>query len=116
MPVIHTGSLDVGLEGEYDKYDFSYFVIINLKNMHFRHHHGISYGATTIGARGQVVIPAQARSDLNLKEGDRMLVLCWQGKVLGLMKNEAVDELIDKLTNKMSKGIEELKKWKTSSR
>ncbi|MFA5135170.1 MAG: AbrB/MazE/SpoVT family DNA-binding domain-containing protein [Patescibacteria group bacterium] len=84
--------------------------------MHLPQHHGISYGATTIGARGQVVIPAQARKDLNLKEGDRLLVLCWQGKLLGLVKSETIDEYIDMITKKMSKGIEELKKMKVSAK
>ncbi|MDD5039870.1 MAG: AbrB/MazE/SpoVT family DNA-binding domain-containing protein [Patescibacteria group bacterium] len=82
--------------------------------MRFSHHHGTSYGATIIGARGQVVIPAQARKALGLKEGDHLLVFCWHGKFLGLMKSETVDEFIDKITDKMSAGIEELRKLKAS--
>lgn len=83
--------------------------------MHFLHH-GRSYGITTVGSKGQIVIPAQAREDLGLKEGDKLLVFCRGHKFLGLVKSEAIDDFIDRITNKMSKGIEELKKWKTSSK
>lgn len=44
------------------------------------------YGTTTMGARGQVVIPAQARKDLNLKPGDHLLVTGKFGKALGFIK------------------------------
>lgn len=53
------------------------------------------YGTTTIGAKGQVVIPAQARKELNLKPGDQLLVMGKFGKVLGLVKAEAMAEFID---------------------
>lgn len=81
--------------------------------MHFPHH-GTSYGITTIGARGQIVIPAQAREDLKLKEGDRLLVFSRHGRFLGLVKSQEIDDIIDKIASKLSKGAEELKKWKTS--
>jgi len=53
------------------------------------------YGTTTIGAKGQVVIPAQARKELNLKPGDQMLVMGKFGKVLGLVKTEAMAEFVE---------------------
>jgi AbrB family looped-hinge helix DNA binding protein len=33
------------------------------------------YGAVTVGERGQVVIPAEARSDMGIKPGDKILIL-----------------------------------------
>ena len=33
------------------------------------------YGAVTVSDRGQVVIPAQARRDLDIKVGEKMLVV-----------------------------------------
>lgn len=33
------------------------------------------YGAVTVSERGQIVIPAQARRDLNIRPGDKLLVL-----------------------------------------
>jgi AbrB family looped-hinge helix DNA binding protein len=48
------------------------------------------YGTTTMGARGQVVVPALARKDLGLEPGDQLLVTGKFGKALGFIK---VDEL-----------------------
>lgn len=33
------------------------------------------WGAATVGTKGQVVIPAGAREELNIKEGDRLIVI-----------------------------------------
>jgi AbrB family looped-hinge helix DNA binding protein len=33
------------------------------------------YGVATVGTKGQIVIPADARAELALKEGDKMVVL-----------------------------------------
>lgn len=33
------------------------------------------WGRVTIGTKGQVVIPAEARAELNLKEGEKLVVL-----------------------------------------
>ncbi|HPF30922.1 MAG TPA: AbrB/MazE/SpoVT family DNA-binding domain-containing protein [Candidatus Saccharibacteria bacterium] len=33
------------------------------------------YGTSTVGTKGQVVIPVQAREELNIKEGDRLYVV-----------------------------------------
>ena len=32
------------------------------------------YGTVTVGERGQVVVPAQARTDLDINPGDKLLV------------------------------------------
>ena len=32
------------------------------------------YGATTVGEKGQTVIPAEAREAMKLKKGDKLLV------------------------------------------
>ncbi len=53
------------------------------------------YGTTTIGARGQVVIPVQARKDLKLKPGDQLMVMGKLGKALGLIKSEQMQELVE---------------------
>jgi len=52
------------------------------------------YGTTTVGARGQVVIPAQARKDLQLKAGDQLIVMGKLDKALGLMKADQIENLI----------------------
>jgi AbrB family looped-hinge helix DNA binding protein len=33
------------------------------------------YGVVTVGTRGQMVIPAEARAELQIEEGDKMVVL-----------------------------------------
>ena len=53
------------------------------------------YGTTTVGARGQVVIPAEARKDLGLKPGDQLLVIGKLNKALGLIKADQLEELIN---------------------
>ena len=52
------------------------------------------YGTTTMGARGQVVIPAEARKELKLKPGDQLLVMGRFNKALGLMKTEDLAGII----------------------
>ncbi len=52
------------------------------------------YGTTTVGSRGQIVIPAEARKELGIKPGDQLLVMGKFGKVLGLMKAEQLTELV----------------------
>ena len=53
------------------------------------------YGTTTMGAKGQVVIPAEARKELNLKPGDQLLVMGRFGKALGLMKTDELSGIIN---------------------
>ncbi|MCF6473176.1 AbrB/MazE/SpoVT family DNA-binding domain-containing protein [Nonomuraea sp. MG754425] len=46
------------------------------------------YGAVTVSERGQIVIPAQARRDLGIEPGDKLLVLAAPGQGLALMSIE----------------------------
>ena len=38
------------------------------------HHSSCFYGVTTVGERGQVVIPAKTRKDMNMRSGEKLLV------------------------------------------
>ena len=60
------------------------------------------YGTTTIGAKGQVVIPVEARKELGLNPGDQLVVMGKFGKVLGLMKTEAMSDFIDTIMKNLS--------------
>ncbi len=51
------------------------------------------YGLTTMGVRGQIVVPAEARADLRLKPGDQLAVIGKFGKALGLIKAEELQQL-----------------------
>ena len=53
------------------------------------------YGTTTMGVRGQVVIPAEARKELNLNPGDQLMVMGKFGKVLGIMKTDQLSEFVN---------------------
>jgi len=52
------------------------------------------YGTTTVGARGQVVIPAEARKDLGLSPGDQLIVMGKFGKALGLIKTDEMESFV----------------------
>jgi AbrB family looped-hinge helix DNA binding protein len=43
------------------------------------------YGSTIIGEKGQVVIPKEAREDLKLKKGEKLLVF-GMGEMITLMR------------------------------
>jgi len=33
------------------------------------------YGSVTVGERGQIVIPSEARSDMGIQQGDKLLIM-----------------------------------------
>lgn len=72
------------------------------------------YGAVTVSERGQVVIPAQARRDLGINAGDKLLVLGDPQQGLALMTIESLmrnlqgsstllEHLKDHIANEMPK-------------
>lgn len=62
-------------------------------------------GTTTIGERGQVVIPAEIRKQMKLETGDKLLVFCKFDQVIGLIKAENLDKFLDKITTHVMKGV-----------
>jgi AbrB family looped-hinge helix DNA binding protein len=61
------------------------------------------YGSTTVGERGQVVIPAEARRDLNISQGTKLLVFCGHGgDDLVFTRAESMAEFIDKAKEMMT--------------
>ena len=60
------------------------------------------YGTTTMGARGQVVIPAQARKELKLKPGDQLVVMGKFGRVLGLMKTQEMAAFVETIMKNLA--------------
>ncbi|MHB1864542.1 MAG: hypothetical protein ACYCPS_00020 [Candidatus Saccharimonadales bacterium] len=56
------------------------------------------FGTATIGTKGQMVIPTEARKYLDLHEGDKIVVVSTAQKGgLGLIKAQALEELIQKM-------------------
>lgn len=59
------------------------------------------FGITTIGERGQVVVPKDARDALNLSAGDKLVVLpSRRGDGILLMKEENIKQLAQKMSEK----------------
>ena len=68
------------------------------------------YGATTVGERGQVVVPAQARTDLQITPGSKLLVFGGpHGHGLLLTKPEAVTEFVTRAMSTLTRFDEILK-------
>jgi AbrB family looped-hinge helix DNA binding protein len=68
------------------------------------------YGATTIGERGQVVIPAEARKDLSLTHSTKVMVFgAPMGEGLLIVKADSISEMLAR-ANKMLSGVEEVLK------
>ena len=72
------------------------------------------YGSTTVGERGQIVLPANVRKKLGIKPKDKILVMGMpdmQGIVL--VKFEVIGEFLDQ----MDRSIKEMsKKFKTAAK
>jgi AbrB family looped-hinge helix DNA binding protein len=61
------------------------------------------FGSTTIGPRGQVVIPVSARKELGLESGDTMLVFSgFHGHGVMLLKADAIESMLSKATERIT--------------
>ena len=61
------------------------------------------FGSVTVGERGQVVIPAEARKRLNIHPGEKLLVMSHPvGAGISLMKIDAVREFLSSFMNGLS--------------
>lgn len=58
------------------------------------------FGTATVGTKGQVVIPADAREELGIMPGDRLYVVgsCHR-KWVGFIKEEQLRELVEHITD-----------------
>lgn len=58
------------------------------------------YGTATVGTKGQVVIPADAREALDIQSGDRLYVVgSTKAKWVGFIKEEQLREMVSHLTD-----------------
>lgn len=77
-------------------------------------------GTTTVGARGQVVIPADVRKSLNIKSGDRLIVLArTDRKAVGLIPAEDFSRFLNeasKFISKMEKKVPKKRKARKKKR
>ncbi len=61
-----------------------------MKGKHF-------YGAVTVGERGQVVIPMEARKEFGIEPGDKLVVFGSDGKGIALLKSDKLKEFAEKI-------------------
>jgi len=56
------------------------------------------YGTVKVGDRGQVVIPAEARRELDIKPGDLLFVMAGRNRRgIAMVKADAMRELAEKI-------------------
>jgi len=61
------------------------------------------YGAVVVGERGQIVIPAEARRDMEIIPGEKLIILGgFQGNGLMITKAKSVLQLLNKAIEHMS--------------
>lgn len=59
------------------------------------------YGTATIGEKGQVVIPSQAREAMRLKKGDKLLVFGMGRGIVALTKLDKVEQFASHLSSRL---------------
>ena len=62
----------------------------------------VFYGTTTLGERGQAVVPAEARKALKLKAGDKLLVFSMNDDMLVMTKLSQLQKFASHLSKKLS--------------
>ena len=66
------------------------------------------FGTATVGSKGQVVIPADAREELKIQPGDRLYVLgSMHGSGIMLLKEDMIEHFVEQ----MSAQIEDLREF-----
>lgn len=63
------------------------------------------YGTTTLGEKGQVVIPAQARETLKLKKGEKLLVFGFDNDMVAFSKLSHMEEF----AHHLEEGLRDIK-------
>lgn len=73
---------------------------------------GQFYGTTTLGEKGQIVIPSEARNKLNIKKGEKMLVFGMNSEMLVFTKLENLAKIEEHLATQ----LETIRKIKTKQK
>ena len=71
-----------------------------MKN-HRIHPEGQFYGTATVGEKGQIVIPQEARKNMKLKKGDRLLVFGMDDDMLAVAKLSHLEKFASHLSKKL---------------
>lgn len=58
------------------------------------------YGSATVGSKGQIVIPQEAREELGIKTGDKLVVLGLKNNtMLGVCSVEGIEAILGDMTD-----------------
>jgi AbrB family looped-hinge helix DNA binding protein len=69
------------------------------------------YGSTTIGERGQIVLPVKLRKDFNLKKGDKLIVAGNPDfSRIALINADTMDDYLDIMSEKINQMRIKIKK------
>lgn len=82
-----------------------------MKN-HQVHPEGRFYGTATVGEKGQIVIPQEARKNMKLKQGERLLVFGMDEDMLAVAKLSHIAKITSHLAKKLKMISEVAKKHK----
>ena len=74
------------------------------------HDHRHFHGTTTIGEKGQIVIPAETRKAMDLKSGDKLLVFSMGKNMVALTKFDQLEKMADVMSKRLDSIREVLKK------
>ncbi len=70
------------------------------------------FGTTTVGEKGQVVIPSEARESMGIKKGDKLLVFGMGCDMVALTKLSKVEQFASHLSGRLDAIREIIKKGK----
>lgn len=71
------------------------------------------FGTTTIGQKGQVVIPIEARESMGIKKGDKLLVFGMGCDMVALTKLSKIEQFASHLSSRLDTIREIIKKNKS---
>jgi len=61
------------------------------------------YGSTTVGERGQIVLPAKLRKDFEINKGDKLLVIVDpHGSRIMLVNPDTMNKFLDMMSENIS--------------
>ena len=59
------------------------------------------YGTTTVGEKGQVVIPAEARQAMNIEKGDKLLTFGIGENMVAMVKLTELEQFASHLSDRL---------------
>ena len=76
---------------------------------------GRCFGSTVVGPRGQIVIPVEARKELGIDTGSKLLVFGhFGGRGLIFIRAEAAEELLNIMSSRLDEVARLVKESKTA--